>query len=94
MNLPRLFTLATLALALAWGALRVPARAAFPGLNGKISFAGNRDASHEVYVTNTDGSAQTNLTNDPAEDDDARWSPDGTRASSLARRAATRTSGS
>ncbi|MDQ3954970.1 MAG: DPP IV N-terminal domain-containing protein [Actinomycetota bacterium] len=56
-----------------------PASAAFPGHNGKIAFATSRDGHLEVYVMNADGSGQTNLTNDPAEDFDPAWSPDGTK---------------
>ena len=46
---------------------------------GRIAFASNRDGNAEVYVMNADGSGQTNLTNNPASDAVATWSPDGTR---------------
>ena len=36
-------------------------------------------ASFEIYSKNPDGSDEVNLTNDPAEDTDPAWSPDGTR---------------
>ncbi|MGB8215223.1 MAG: hypothetical protein WCE68_16865 [Anaerolineales bacterium] len=35
------------------------------------------DCNDEIYVMNADGSAQTRLTNDPAEDWSPAWSPDG-----------------
>ena len=58
----------------------VPAgRAAFPGANGKIAFETNRDGNFEIYSMNPDGSGQTNLTNNPADDTIPAWSPDGTK---------------
>jgi uncharacterized repeat protein (TIGR01451 family) len=56
-----------------------PARAAFPGGNGKIAFQSLRDGNWEVYSMDPDGSGQTNLTNDPAFDANPAWSPDGTK---------------
>lgn len=56
-----------------------PARAAFPGANGKIAFSSDRDANSEVYVMDADGSGQTNLSNNPAFDEAPAWSPDGTQ---------------
>ena len=56
-----------------------PARAAFPGVNGKIAFTSNRDGNDEIYVMNADGSNQTRLTNNTALDDAPAWSPDGTK---------------
>jgi dipeptidyl aminopeptidase/acylaminoacyl peptidase len=64
------------------GALVLPpplAQAAFPGANGRIAFASDRDGNVEVYVMNADGTAQTNVTDNPADDSDPAWSPDGTR---------------
>ena len=51
---------------------------AYPGGNGRIAFESSRDGNLEIYSMNPDGSGQTNLTNDPAEDTDPVWSPDGT----------------
>jgi Tol biopolymer transport system component len=70
-----LVTVAVLVIALAT-TLR-PSLAAFPGANGKIIFTSDRDGNDEIYVMNTDGSGQTNLTNNPATDSRPAWSPDG-----------------
>ena len=45
----------------------------------KIAFASNRDGNFEIYIMNADGSNQTNLTSDPANDEYPSWSPDGKR---------------
>ncbi len=46
---------------------------------GRIAFVSERDGNREIYVMNTDGSDQTNLTDDPADDGVPVWSPDGSR---------------
>ncbi|HEY3238890.1 MAG TPA: DUF5050 domain-containing protein [Acidimicrobiia bacterium] len=56
-----------------------PADAVVSGANGRIVFASDRDGNNEIYVMNADGSNQTRLTNNPAEDILPSWSPDGTR---------------
>jgi len=43
----------------------------------KLAFETDRDGNREIYVMNADGSAPTNLTNNPAFDADPAWSPDG-----------------
>lgn len=45
----------------------------------KLLFHSNRDGNFEVYVANSDGSAQTNLSNHPANDAPAVWFPGGNR---------------
>jgi Tol biopolymer transport system component len=45
----------------------------------KIAFSSDRDGNSEIYVMNADGSSQQNLTNHPASDSGAAWSPDGTK---------------
>jgi hypothetical protein len=56
----------------------------FPGENGKIAFArssggdGYYDA-YDIYVMNADGSEETNISNNPADDRFPSWSPDGTK---------------
>jgi Tol biopolymer transport system component len=53
--------------------LAAPALAAFSGKNGKIAFTSYRDGGPDIYVMNSDGTAQTRLTAgwDPA------WAPSG-----------------
>jgi Tol biopolymer transport system component len=52
----------------------------FPGRNGQIAFYSERDGNQEIYVMNAaDGSNQTRLTNNDADDFDSTWSPDGTK---------------
>jgi TolB protein len=53
--------------------------AAFPGQNGKIVFRSNRSGNADLYTMNPDGSSRVQLTTNPAEDVDPRWSPDGTQ---------------
>jgi hypothetical protein len=55
------------------------AQAAFPGKNGKIVFRSNRTGHADIYTMDPDGTNRVNLTRNPAEDVDPRWSPDGTR---------------
>ena len=45
----------------------------------KIAFSSDRDGNNEIYVMNADGSGQTNLTNNPANDGSPAWSLDGSR---------------
>lgn len=45
---------------------------------GKIAFVSRRDGDSEIYVTKAVG-GETNLTNNPAEDIDPDWSPDGNK---------------
>jgi TolB protein len=45
----------------------------------KIVFVSARDGNNEIYTSNTDGSNITRLTNDPGNDGQPTWSPDGTR---------------
>ena len=43
----------------------------------KILFASSRDGNRDVYIMNPDGSGQVNLTQHPADDQQAVWSPTG-----------------
>jgi Tol biopolymer transport system component len=45
----------------------------------RILFNSNRDGNWEVYVMNADGSDETNLSLNPANDNDGTFSPDGNR---------------
>jgi Tol biopolymer transport system component len=51
--------------------------AGFPGTNGLIAFRSDRDGNNEIYVMNADGTSQTRLTINPANDYGPMWSPDG-----------------
>ncbi len=54
--------------------------AAFPGANGKLAFERNLNGNNsEIIVANPDGTGQTNITNDPSNDVDPAWSPDGSK---------------
>jgi Tol biopolymer transport system component len=59
--------------------LAAPAEAAFPGQNGRIAFESGRDGNPEIFAMKRDGSAQTNLTNNPDPDFLPSYSPDGRR---------------
>jgi hypothetical protein len=64
--LPLLGALAAAAVVVA--GLPGTARPAYPGSNGKIAFASERDGDFEIYLVDADGSGQTRLTNNPADD--------------------------
>jgi Tol biopolymer transport system component len=46
---------------------------------GKIAFASNRDGCAQIYLMNTDGTGQSCLSNNTANDDSPKWSPDNSR---------------
>jgi Tol biopolymer transport system component len=54
-----------------------PAKAAFPGHNGKIAFESLRDGNWEIYSMNSDGTSQQNLTFSWEYDRSPAWSPNG-----------------
>jgi hypothetical protein len=66
-------------LAILGAAVAFPAAAVEHVLNGKIAFVSDRDGNDEIYVMNPDGSGQTRLTDNPADDGAPAWSPDGTK---------------
>lgn len=45
----------------------------------KIAFVSARDGNDEIYIMNSDGSEQTNLSNSPANEWFPSWSPDGNK---------------
>lgn len=45
--------------------------------NKMLAFESNRDGNVEIYTMSADGSGQTRLTNNQAEDEHPSWSPDG-----------------
>jgi ABC-type sugar transport system substrate-binding protein len=56
-----------------------PTATAIPPLPCTIAFDTDRDANREIYVMGPDGSNPTNLTNNPGDDTDPAWSPDGSQ---------------
>ena len=45
----------------------------------RIAFMSDRDWNRQIYVMDNHGGNQRNLTNNPADDRNPSWSPDGTR---------------
>jgi hypothetical protein len=58
-----------------------------PGPSGRIAFTSNRDGLDQIFVMNSDGSGQTRLTNDSAQDWGPDWSPDGSEIAFTSNRA-------
>jgi TolB protein len=56
-----------------------PASATILAEPGIIAFYRTNDGDDEIYVMNSDGSDQTNVSNDPASDADPSLSPDGSK---------------
>ena len=56
----------------------------------KILFTSTRDGNREIYMMNPDGSEQVNLTQHPASDMDAVWSPTGDKILFVSNRQGTR----
>jgi len=53
-----------------------PARAAYPGTNGKIVYPSDRDGDYDLYIRNADGTGKPQrLTNAPGEDTSPSWQP-------------------
>ncbi|MCA1566649.1 MAG: DUF11 domain-containing protein [Acidobacteria bacterium] len=50
---------------------------AVSGNNPLIAYTTYRDGNSEIYARRADGTAQSNLSNNPTEDSDFAWSPDG-----------------
>lgn len=53
---------------------------------GKIAFASDRGGNNDIYVMDPDGGGIVRLTDDPAEDTQPTWSPDGTRIAFVSNR--------
>jgi|GEM_PF-2486401 len=47
--------------------------------SAKVVFASSRDGFMQIYVMNSDGTGQTRLTTDGSNNENPRWSPDGTK---------------
>ena len=54
--------------------------------NGKIAFVSSRDGNNEIYTMNSDGSSQTNITNNTASDSLPAFSPDGSKIAFISNR--------
>ena len=58
--------------------LRITAYDNFPAWSSdgtRIAFTSKRDGNQEIYIMNVDGSDQTRLTDNPADDRSSSWSP-------------------
>jgi Tol biopolymer transport system component len=66
-----------------------PAAAAFPGGNGWVAFASDRDGDREIYMMRSDGSAIVQLTNNTFMDDEPNVSADGARVTFISDRTGT-----
>jgi dipeptidyl aminopeptidase/acylaminoacyl peptidase len=51
-----------------------------------ITFESNRDVNSDIFIIKKDGSGQINLTNNPADDINPLWSPDGSSIAFLSSR--------
>jgi Tol biopolymer transport system component len=47
-------------------------------ITDQVAFVSDRDGNYDIYIMNTDGSSQRNLTHNTANDNSPTWSPDGT----------------
>jgi Tol biopolymer transport system component len=68
------------------GVFASSASTSFPGRVGRIAFDRPQDANVEIYSMNADGSDIRNLSNNPASDNDPRYSADGSRITFVSNR--------
>ena len=77
MKITRFFLFYSLSLMLTFASI-YPIFAGAPKTK-KIAFTSDRDGNAEIYIMNTDGTRQTNLTRHKASDFQPVWSPTGTQ---------------
>jgi Tol biopolymer transport system component len=51
----------------------------FPGTNGKIAYESDRAGYEQIFVSNPDGTNETNISNSNTSDQRPSWSPNGTK---------------
>ena len=73
------WTLFLIVCLLIWLASPVQKGNAVPQSTAKLAFISDRDGNREIYLMNTDGGAQTNLTHSAAGEKAFTWSPDQTK---------------
>ncbi len=56
-----------------------PAVSAAISASGRLAFSSGRDGNGDIYSVSADGTGETRLTTNPADDFDPTWSPDGTQ---------------
>jgi Tol biopolymer transport system component len=69
--------LSAAALSVALAVAQEPARAAFPGQNGRIAYAGNDENSGEIFTVSPSGDDPTQLTRGKGDKQSPAWSADG-----------------
>jgi Tol biopolymer transport system component len=88
-NLLKVLLVAVTAMLAAWLLALVgtakPAAATFPGQNGKIAYSRWDGTDSEIYTTNSNGTEETQLTNNTTSDFGPTWSPDGSKIAYMRR---------